>query len=88
MRIYTFILMVIILMTISNPATGALSAVIEINAIITTIVRDLGLSHSRVWLSPAGVEDTNDNNDPQVTDWDAFNWEGHSMEPTSTDRQT
>ena len=35
-------------------------------AMITTAVKDLGMTHLRVWLCPSGIEQTNDNDDPAV----------------------
>jgi hypothetical protein len=51
--------------------------------ILTTAVRELGASHSRLWLWPLGIETTNDNDDPQVMNWDAFTWKGQSGRPQS-----
>ncbi|UCD29447.1 MAG: hypothetical protein JSV03_02895 [Planctomycetota bacterium] len=48
---------------------------------ITTAVRELGVTHLRMWMSPAGIELTNDNDDPAVMNWDAFTWEGYSKNP-------
>ncbi len=52
-------------------------------AMITTAVKDLGLTHLRLWLCPSGIEQTNDNDDPAVMKWDAFTWEGNTHKPLS-----
>ena len=46
--------------------------------IITTLVGELGVTHVRFWLQPAGIEQTNDNDDPEVMEWKAFTWAGDS----------
>ncbi|MBI4580937.1 MAG: hypothetical protein HY718_14615 [Planctomycetes bacterium] len=43
-------------------------------AMITTAVRDLGVTHLRLWISPPGIEPVNDNDDPAVMDWDRYVW--------------
>jgi hypothetical protein len=52
-------------------------------AMITTAVRELGVTHLRIWLCPSGIEQTNDNDDPEVMNWDAFTWEGNTYKPLS-----
>lgn len=55
------------------------------DGILTTAVRELGVSHARLWLWPLGIEQQNDNDDPQVMDWNAFTWAGQSGRPASSD---
>jgi hypothetical protein len=50
-------------------------------AMLTTLVRDLGLTHMRIWAFPTGIEVVNDNNDPATMAWDAFTWAGQSELP-------
>ena len=50
---------------------------------INVAVKELGVSHVRIWLAPAGVEPHNDNDNPGVIDWAAFNWSGRSRDPQS-----
>ena len=52
-------------------------------AILATAIRELGVSHVRLWLPPAGIENTNDNDDPRVMNWAAFTWAGDSGKPAS-----
>ena len=51
-------------------------------AILETAVRELGVTHARLNIWP-GVEEKNDNDDPQVMNWSAFTWNGQSGQPTS-----
>lgn len=53
--------------------------------ILTTAVRELGVSHARIWIWPTGIETENDNDDPAVMDWKSFTWAGQSGRPTSDD---
>ncbi len=53
------------------------------DAMVTMAVRELGVTHLRMWLCPAGIEQTNDNDDPQVMAWDKFTWEGNTGKPLS-----
>ena len=53
--------------------------------ILTTAIRELGVSHARVWLWPLGIEPVNDNDDPQVIAWKAFKWAGQSGRPQAAD---
>ena len=50
-------------------------------AMVTTAVRELGVTHLRMWISPPGIEPVNDNDDPAVMDWGKFQWEGSPAPP-------
>jgi O-glycosyl hydrolase len=52
--------------------------------LIEVAVRELGVSHLRLWLSQS-IERKNDNDDPQVMNWNAFTWKGDSGLPQSPD---
>lgn len=49
--------------------------------ILKTAIRELGATHLRLWLYPPGIEPRNDNDDPRVMDWKAFQWKGESGKP-------
>ena len=53
-------------------------------ALLTTLVRDLGVSHVRIWVFPAGIERANDNDDPAVMNWKAFTWSGDRDRPQAS----
>ncbi len=53
--------------------------------LLATAVRELGVSHLRIWLWPPGIEAENDNDDPRVMNWEAFTWRGQSGQPASKD---
>ncbi|MFQ5799856.1 MAG: hypothetical protein ACE5H0_14355 [Bacteroidota bacterium] len=46
--------------------------------LLKLLFSDLRCTHVRVWIQPAGIEMQNDNDDPKVMNWNAFNWEGDS----------
>lgn len=54
-------------------------------ALLTTAIRELGVTHLRLWLYPPGIEPKNDNDDPRVMDWSAFAWKGESGKLASRD---
>lgn len=56
-------------------------------AMLSAAVRELGLSHLRVWIEPSGIELKNDNDDPNAMNWEAFNWEGDSRKPATRDKR-
>ncbi len=53
--------------------------------LIAAAVRELGVTHARIWIW-SGVEPQNDNDDPDVIDWNAFTWEGRSGRPAGSDQ--
>jgi len=50
-------------------------------ALLKLLFSELKCNHVRIWVAPAGIEMANDNDDPNVMDWSAFNWEGQSKAP-------
>jgi O-glycosyl hydrolase len=52
-------------------------------AMVTTAVRELGVTHLRMWIAPPSIEPVNDNDDPAVMAWDKFQWEGSPTVPPS-----
>jgi len=50
-------------------------------AIVTAMVQELGVTHVRIFLPPPGVEPHNDNDDPNLINPAAFDWDGDSSKP-------
>lgn len=50
-------------------------------ALLNLLFGELKCKHLRIWVAPAGIEMVNDNNNPNVMDPNAFNWEGQSKAP-------
>jgi O-glycosyl hydrolase len=51
--------------------------------ITNVAVRELGVSHARLWVFD-GVEEKNDNDNPRQMNAKGFNWAGHSGKPAAT----